>query len=587
MDKILYTHENESIAYLIDRLENQKDSEIFVSFDANPGLLQDMMNVKLLKREINALGKKITVVSRIPEVLNYAKQIGFEIAENIPEQKSPQEEVGGQVSFLGKENVETVIRDIKRPSFLAKRTEVSEGVSMPDELKEIRVDVTPTETAGGYSKIPLQSDSGEDEASSFFEKNGKSSQRKFEPSLFNKKTNEPKISEKIKHGLNISRIYSDKKVLAIVILAVVVFSGSVFYIFRPQATLDIIIKKEKIDFAVPIVADVAISKTDLENSKIPGQIIKLNREISGEFEATGASGGATKAHGKVAVYNEYGSDPQSLVANTRFQTPDGKIYRIEKKIIIPGAKMSGGKVVSAGVVEADVIADQPGTEYNISSSEFKIPGFEGTDKYNGFYAKSTESMSGGSMGETRAVSQADIDKAKNDLENRLKQSAKEYVASNVPGELTVLDSAIFGKVESFDVPKVGTTVDKFNASLKATYSIFAFDHKNLNAIAEKYLASQIVAGRKTFPETLVLEYEGGSLNLEQSTFGFIAKASEVTGGEINQDELKNMIAGKDEVEIGKILSANNAIENAEITFWPRWSSKAPKNAGKIKINIKE
>lgn len=586
MSQVLYVHENESIAYLIDRMESQKSQKVFISFDANLGLLQDMVNVKLLKREASALGKSLVVVSKNSEVLAYAKGVGFETAESAEETADVYAvERSSHMPFLAKDKTEAVIRDIKQPSFLARKTEVSEGVDMPDEVKEIRVDVASEDVANKYSQISIHNEHEEDEALSFFEKNGKTAEKKFEPSLFNKRPNEQKAS--IRSKLSISKIFSDKKILAVFVFLILILAGAAFYVFRSKAELNITIKKEKIDFTIPVLADSTISKTDVENSKIPGQIIKLSRDISGEFEATGASSGATKAKGKIAVYNEYSAEPQALIANTRFQSSDGKIYRIEKKVTVPGAKMSGGKAVSAGMIEAEVIADQAGSDYNISASEFKIPGFEGTDKYNGFYAKSTEPMAGGSLGETRAVTQVDIDNAKSDLENKLRASAKEYVASNVPGGLTVLDAAINEKVENFDTPKIGAAVNKFTASLKVSYSIFAFDHKNLSVIAENQLTSRVIEGRKTFPDTLILEYEGGTLDLDKSTFSFIAKASEIVGGDVNQDDLKNMLAGKDEVEIKKILSANNAIENADITLWPRWSSKAPKNADKIKINIQE
>ena len=58
------------------------------------------------------------------------------------------------------------------------------------------------------------------------------------------------------------------------------------------------------------------------------EIMQLNAEESGLITATGITSGGQKASGKITVYNNYGSAPQKLIANTRFQTSDGKVYRI-------------------------------------------------------------------------------------------------------------------------------------------------------------------------------------------------------------------------------------------------------------------
>ena len=43
-----------------------------------------------------------------------------------------------------------------------------------------------------------------------------------------------------------------------------------------------------------------------------------------------------KAQGELTVYNNYSEAPQILIKNTRFQTEDGKIFRIGDSITVPG-----------------------------------------------------------------------------------------------------------------------------------------------------------------------------------------------------------------------------------------------------------
>ena len=92
------------------------------------------------------------------------------------------------------------------------------------------------------------------------------------------------------------------------------------------------------------------------------------RPIIGEKEIK------TKARGRIVIYNAFSSEDQLLVRRTRFETPDGKIYRISEQIIVPGAEIKDEKIAPSSV-EAEIFADQPGEEYNIGLTGFIIPGF--------------------------------------------------------------------------------------------------------------------------------------------------------------------------------------------------------------------
>lgn len=121
-----------------------------------------------------------------------------------------------------------------------------------------------------------------------------------------------------------------------------------------------------------------------------------------------------KSSGEIVIYNNYSNSPQILIKNTRFQAPDGKIFRISNSVTVPG------KVgTTPGSVKAIVSADTYGSEYNIGPTEFTIPGFKGTARYSTFYAKSTSSMKGGMTGIVQTISPDDIDSANKDLKKDL------------------------------------------------------------------------------------------------------------------------------------------------------------------------
>ena len=78
--KTLYVHSVESIAYLINRIENTEADKILISADGNPELFTDLVNLKLLKREIDVMGKKVLIASQDQGVLSIVGNAGFDVA---------------------------------------------------------------------------------------------------------------------------------------------------------------------------------------------------------------------------------------------------------------------------------------------------------------------------------------------------------------------------------------------------------------------------------------------------------------------------------------------------------------------------
>jgi len=98
---------------------------------------------------------------------------------------------------------------------------------------------------------------------------------------------------------------------------------------------------------------------------------------------------ASRAYGTMTIFNDT-DIPQRFIRNTRFESPNGKIFRIPQSVTIPAKT---GNV--PGSITSTVFADTTGPEYNIPPTNFTVPGFKGTDRYNLFYGRSYQPMSGG------------------------------------------------------------------------------------------------------------------------------------------------------------------------------------------------
>lgn len=534
MKKILYTHPDESIAYLIDRMENAQENSLYIIADQNPALFTDAVNIKLLRREAAALGKNAVIVSLHPAVLAAARNASMDTLETnataleAEEGQAPVPAIASrepEVSADGEEEVSVRVTRRAQPSFLEER----EGSGDPQPSFQAR--------------------------------------------------NAP-LSEEIEshHG----GIAFSWKVIIFSFAGAGAAAGLGFWALAPRLSVSILPRKETISFNFQAVADSKLSTIDARADKIPGQIIKAEKEVSGEFIASVKQDAQTKAEGRLTVYNAFGASVQVLVKGTRFAAKDGKIFRLKEGITVPGATLKDGAIVSPGTVEAAVVADRAGAEYNVSPSDFSIPGFSGTPKFGTFYAKSSAVFAGGGTEGNFIANTDDMDKAKKALAEKLGAQMQEYVSANIPQGLIVLDGARVQSDPEFfaDIPgKDGI----FKATLRGKYEIFAFAESDVAALTENKFADKLARMQKTVPGTRVVSYAAETLNAGKSALSFTIKVNELVAGSVDEAHLRVRLAGKGEDEIKRILKENEAIESAEVAFWPFWISLAPDNVKRITI----
>src|SRR3989344_4829723 len=185
------------------------------------------------------------------------------------------------------------------------------------------------------------------------------------------------------------KIFSKRFMLSSVISAVVLllsfWSLSTYF---SSFTLAITAKTESVDTGdIPILVDTKSSRPNFFSGVIPGEILELVKTEEAEFKSTGKKNIEERARGAIKIYNAYSSSPQKLVATTRFTDDSGKIFKLTKTVTVPGALIENGQI-KPSFIEAEAEASGIGEDFNIGSGRFKIPGFEGTPKYETFYGES-------------------------------------------------------------------------------------------------------------------------------------------------------------------------------------------------------
>lgn len=376
------------------------------------------------------------------------------------------------------------------------------------------------------------------------------------------------------------------KFLNIFIGGVLLVAAAVLYFILPKAEISILPKSETSDFKHVIIADKSITKIDENSFKIPAQLIKLDEKTSQEFPTTGQRQLNEKAHGIITVYNEYSSATQGLVEKTRFVSESGKVFRITKSITIPGAKIVDGKIVASSI-DVEVIADQPGEDYNIGPSKFTIPGFQGSPKYDSFYGRSKDSMIGGAQGLAKVVSQDDYDKAKQTLWQGLQLKLGQEMKGQLPSGLKLLDEA--EKIEMGQVVssvEVGSRADNFSLEVKGTATVLLFDENDLRSLQKKELENQKADDRKIGGDSQ-FTYQDVKADFSRGQLSFNAGSQQKIIWLVDEEQIKQAIAGKTADGVKEIFNQHAEIKNAKVLFWPFWVHKVPANQDKIEIILEE
>lgn len=350
-----------------------------------------------------------------------------------------------------------------------------------------------------------------------------------------------------------------------------------------KAEIQITTQKQNLEFSENIAMDKSIGQVDVAKKIVPAQLLAFKETKSAEFEPTGPATGGTKAKGKIKIYNNYGPNPQILVATTRFVSPEGKVFRLDNRVVVPAATLKDGNLEPA-YVETTVTADQPGEEYNIGPTKFSIPGFQGTPKYEKFYAISEEPMKGGGSNQTKTVTADDLKNAQKVVSDQVFNAFDSDLKAKMTGGLKVLESAKQIKITTIESnAKIGEGVAKFKVTISGEMQALSFDEKQVTDLINELIKDEIPANTKI--SYFQMEYSNSRLDFQKGQMAVTVKANLGLSPEIDAQSLLAQIKGRNLAEVKTFLSQQKEIKEAKIKLWPSWVGHLPSKADKIKILV--
>ena len=323
---------------------------------------------------------------------------------------------------------------------------------------------------------------------------------------------------------------------------------------------------------------------DVAQEPLSYTVQTFDLEDSEVVEAKGTTHVESKASGSIIVSNAYSASSVKLVKNTRFESPEGLIFRVLSDVVVPGKKGS-----TAGTVSVTVVADQPGDKYNIGpTAKFTLPGLKSTPPmYAGVYAKSSVAMTGGQIGDEPGTAPGALEAAVALVRGRLEAKAHEAAAGQAKDGTFVFPELIVITYES--LPNTNEAGSSIRIHQKAHMEIPVFPADAFaQAVAKAAFtdSENVPVSMKPLSDFSVHALASGDQN-PVGILNLVASGSALIIWKVDTDALTTALQGKDSSAFQGIVNGFSSVLEAHARIAPFWKSTFPAKASDIKVDVVE
>jgi hypothetical protein len=536
----IYIDIEDDITAIIERVKQSNEKIIALVPPKGNAVLQSVVNLKLLKRASDTAGKQAVVVTSNQALTALAGGLGFYIAKNL--QSKPMLLTAAATSVLDDE------------------VDMSEGVG---ELSEAGTSVSLADIDEDGDEVEL-SDDDLDALGTKDETAEKTAGKAKSDKKHQKIPNFDNFRKKLLIGGGV--------VLAVVVLLIAFFG-------RAKADIAIRAETTPVDVALEATFDANTAQSDPERALATALFKETKKTISQTFAATGQKDLGTKASGQMTLAikcSDVSGSPVSVPAGTGVSA-SGFTFLTQQAVSLTTPSFSGG--VCKFVGNTTVTAQNNGDQYNLSARSYTVTGFA---TVTGTGAQ----MSGGTSKVVKVVSQADVDKARDQLGQQDASQAREELKQALGAGVTILDDTFttaFANLVS--EPAVDQEANEGKLTAQVSYSMLGVSNKDVGSTLDSF----ITANMANKDQQRVYDNGFSDLKLEKiSNTDKTAKYKLTTvgyyGPQFNTEELKSQVAGKKFGEIRSYIQDLPGVKGVEIDLSPFWARKAP-GADRITISL--
>ncbi len=548
----IYIDADDEITFIIDKVRSSNAKIIALVLPKRAATLHSIVNLKLLKRTATEARKNLVLVTSDPGLLPIAGAAGMLVSKTLQSKPVVPESPA-----------------LKQTSVIVE----NEVVDEPDMALDPRAPIG--QLAGHVATeetIDLDNDEPviDNDAVTKIEKDNKKS--------INKKLKIPNFDR-----------FRVLLFCGIGLLILLIVGGVFAFVILPKAKIVIKTDTTNVSTTLRVTAKVDAKSVDREQLLIPAINKQLKKTDTEKTPATGQRDEGNRATGTVTITNcnKDNEDGITLPAGTVLSTTNAGTaiaFVTTETVAIPQSNFTlpSETCKNDSFRNVGVVAQGAGGQYNLSANRqfsIAISGVSGTG---------SSAMTGGTSKLVQVASQADIDKARQKIIDRLTTSATNELKTQFASEkLRVLpDTFTASPPVVVSTPNVNEPATDVNVSATITFGQIGVKEDDLKELVETDIKKHIDVSKQVIQDNglsnaVIQILEKTSAN----EIKFEVKALAIAGPQLDADGIKKQIAGKKKGEAQGLILARPGIKDVTITYSPFWVYSTPKNQKHITITF--
>ncbi len=358
---------------------------------------------------------------------------------------------------------------------------------------------------------------------------------------------------------------------AIIALVVIALSVGALFAFA-DANVDVVATESASSVSGEFIATAG-------EGDLPFEVITVEKVATASVPSEGTETVNQAAQGTITIENKQDT-VQQLIKNTRFETSDGKIFRIRDSVTVPASRNG-----TPGTLQATVYADAAGADYNVGPTTFTLPGLSGTATYTLVTARSAEAMKGGFSGPRPSISEATREARAASLRTSLESEIAGALEQAVPEGYVLVKGG--SSVAYEPEPDQAGATGSVEISEKAIATAVVFPE----AALARAIAFQVVGAYTGQPvhfkdaSGLTLTPVGDIPVPGTTEFAFSLAGNTTIAWDIDTNKIAAAVAGKNKQSAETLLSGFPEVAEATLVLRPFWATTFPQDPAKVDVTV--
>ncbi|MFO0971279.1 MAG: hypothetical protein U0520_02935 [Candidatus Saccharimonadales bacterium] len=453
---VIYIDIEDDITAVIDKLKNSSEKIVALVPPKGNAVLQSVVNLKLLKRAANNAGKQPVVVTNNQALTALAGGLDLYVAKNL--QSKPV--LASSVVEELPEDEEAEVSDdaeLKDAGTTVSLSDDTDGVSDSDEVE-----------LSGDELAELEAENQADQPSSGVAKQ-KSPKAKAVPNF-------DAFRKKILIGGGVA--------LLLLIVLVAVFG-------RAKSTIVVRAETTPVDVAIEAKFNANSTSSDTQTYNLKAVFQEKKQTVSQSFTPTGEKDLGTKATGtmrftKCSVDDLLSGTNTTIPAGTGVSS-NGLTFITQSAVTVEPSNYQGLNNCKSNKPSSavPVAAQDNGDKFNLSARNYSVSGFSAI-------SGSGSQMTGGTSRIVKVVTQQDIDKAQEALNQQDTNSVKEELKKAMGGGTTVLeDSFSVAIANAVSEPGLDQQANDAKLTAEITYTLLGVPSKDIGEALDAFVVTQM------------------------------------------------------------------------------------------------